>query len=173
MEGSGRVIIGIYCGAHRKPHWITAFHLRDEGSWEELPAASASRRREQKEWLAEHRPSEVEGVGFYTTGGNPPGGDRATMVWLNGDEVWESPFFRDMPTDELMIGDFRDLDFSAVRSVYPNRCTRCGASVPRRRERMMPLLDLVVATSRTRVSLMELQAIAAEWDGRHGVSRGD
>lgn len=130
------LFVRVVCDQHRRLHRVTDFH-KLSGKWEEWrPADAAGKRAARTDPLA--------------LGGEPfaPSGDPS-----------EVPLMDDSPIDFVALAHANP---SEVRSVFPNRCNRCGANLPRRAAKMGPLLDMLAAAGRKTVTLRELAALARE-----------
>lgn len=163
--------IRFYCGQHKRRHWVTEYarlgHSAGRQSpgvpvldplptpgagwpvdtWVELrPRATARQRDRNRDALAE-----AEGSGTA-------GRLRALALASQPNPREHDPAVR--AADE----PFPD------RATFPNRCDRCGFSVPRRAENLAPLLDgferIAQATGGDAFDLVALASAAKRWDAR-------
>lgn len=133
---SGGWVIVVVCDQHRRDHIVTHYHRLPGAGWEEFqpPTAGAARQ------------SSVT-VGAITMPPRP----RSDVKFIV-DDAEVNP--RHVGPDGV----------ERLRKVYPNRCDRCGANLPRRAEKLDALLDALARAGVLRVTLRELAAVARRLD---------
>ena len=170
-------MITIVCDQHLRPHFITRFVRGVEG-WEESAPPSARQVRSAMERRAEPLPDDATDLEKWLHDATPSG-RMGQKVNLTDDQPMSTyqklrrhQEHSPLKALEAMQSAVKGEPIPAPeplpvdRDVYPNRCDRCAANQPRRKENMDPLLDLLTSIGRDQVTLRELAAIAREYDER-------